>query len=180
VPIFIFWLFVSWSILLFGARLVYVVQNASALLAGLPRPGARAGREILAGQLMLHVARAFDRGDPPPDGAEAASQLGAPPDDVDDVLTLLRNAGLVVSVADGGLVPSRPLEKITLEDVRRAMLGEELPAGRGVVASVLRSVEEEAASRLAAVTLRQLCDGDRGAGTSPAPSPMSAAAAGRP
>jgi membrane protein len=181
VPIFIFWLFVSWSILLFGARLVYVVQNAGALLAGVPHPSSRAGRETLAGQLMLHVARAFDRGDPPPDGAEAASQLGAPPDEVDDLLALLRREGLVVNVADGGLVPARPLEKISLEDVRRAVLGGDLPGGRGVVVSVLRSVEEQAAERLSEVTLRQLCDRERGSGASGAQAaPQVPAQAGAP
>jgi membrane protein len=178
VPIFIFWLFVSWSILLFGARLSYVVQNAAALLAGVPHPSTRAGREILAGQLMLHVARAFDRGDPPPDGAEAASQLGAQADDVEDVLGVLRNAGLLIAAAEGGVVPSRPLEKITLDDVRRAVLGGDLPGGRGTVAAVLRSVEEQASQRLSEVTLRQLCDRDRAVSAPAAPRVPAAAGEG--
>jgi len=174
VPIFIFWLFVSWSILLFGARLVYVVQNAATFFEGAPHPGTRAGREILAGQVALEVARAFDRGAPPPEEAEVASRLGASPDDVDELAAILRKAGLLVTVAEGGLVPGRPLERITLDDVRRAVLGEELPGGRGAVAAAVRAVEVQAAERLAGVTLRDLCNRERG----PAPEPVSVEAAG--
>jgi membrane protein len=178
VPIFILWLFVSWSILLFGARLVYVVQNAAAVFAGAPHPGTRAGREILAGQVALEVARAFDRGALPPDEAEVASRLGASPDDVDDLVAILRKAGVLVTVADGGLVPARPLERITLEDVRRAVLGEELPGGRGPVAAEVRAVEAQAAERLAGVTLLDLCNRERGPAPDPVPEPVPVGVAG--
>jgi membrane protein len=177
VPIFIFWLFVSWSILLFGARLAYVFQHAAALVAGTPHPSARAGREVLAGQVLLQIARAFDRGDPAPDPSEVASQLGADADDVADVLGVLRGAGLVMSLGDGGLVPSRSLERITLDDVRQAVLGGELPGGRGSVATIVRSVEEQASGQLAEVTYRELCDRDRAGGVAPAPGPAKAGAA---
>ncbi|MFO0583059.1 MAG: YhjD/YihY/BrkB family envelope integrity protein [Anaeromyxobacter sp.] len=168
VPIFIFWLFVSWSILLFGARLVYVVQNAKTILGGAPHPGSRAGRELLAGQVMLHVARLFDRGAAPPDESAVASALNVPAEDVEALVERLLADKLLVEVADqgdrgasaGGLVPARPLEKLTLEDVRRAVVGPDLPDGRGPVAAVLRSVEEEAAARLDEVSLRALLDRD--------------------
>jgi membrane protein len=183
VPIFIFWLFVSWAILLFGARLAYVVQNAAALLEGAPHPSARGGREVLAGQVMLQVARAFDRGEPAPEPSEVASQLAADADDVGDVIGRLRTEGLLVTLGDGGLVPSRSLEKVTLDDVRRAILGGDLPSGRGSVASIVRTVEEEASARLAGVTLRELCDRERGGQAAPAPAapapPPPAAAPGR-
>jgi len=164
VPIFIFWLFVSWSIVLFGARLAYVLQNAAALVAGRPHPATRAGREVLAGQVMLRIARAFDRGDPAPDTSEVSSQLAANADDVSDVVGVLRAAGLVMALAESGLVPARSLERITLDDVRNAALGGELPSGRGVVASVVRSVLEQASAQLADVTFRDLCDRERAAG----------------
>ena len=123
------------------------------------------GREIIGGRALLVVARAFDAGSlAAPDPGEIASQLGTVADDVSDVLGALKTAGLVVALGDGGLVPGRPLEKITLLDVRRALGGKEPPAraGAGLVPSILKEVEDDAAQRLAEITLRELCDRERG------------------
>ncbi|WP_242341496.1 MULTISPECIES: YhjD/YihY/BrkB family envelope integrity protein [unclassified Anaeromyxobacter] len=160
IPIFIFWLFVSWTILLFGARLAFVIQYATALIHGAPQPSSPTGKEILAGQAMLQIARAFDRGEPAPDAGDVASRLGSGAEEAGEVLAALRNAGLVVSLTDGGLVPSRPLERLTLLDVRRAIVGRssDLPHSRGPVAGIVREIEERAEERLAAVDFRALCE----------------------
>jgi membrane protein len=183
VPIFVLWLYVSWSILLFGARLAFVFQYAASFIQGV-HSGSRLGREITAGRTLLAVARAFDGGEPPPDPGELASALGAPADDVSDVVAALKGAGLVVSVGDGGLLPARPLERLTLLDVRRAVGGDEPPvgAGAGVVGAIVQGVEEGADTRLGEVTLRSLCDRERAgrpAERTPAP-PASGPPAGAP
>jgi membrane protein len=166
VPIFLLWLYLSWTILLFGARLAYVFQYASSFLSGV-QPHSKTGREIVAGRAMLAVALAYDAGADAPDAGEIASRLGTPADDVAEVVLALRGAGLVVSLGDGGLVPARPLEQLTMRDVRRAVAGEEPPvgAGAGVVGALVRGVEEEAAARLGEVTLRALCERERRAET---------------
>jgi membrane protein len=180
VPIFLLWLYLSWAILLFGARLSYVVQYASVLIQGTPHPGSKIGREILAGRVMLAIARAFDRGTgEPPDGGELATQLALDAEDAGEAIAALRQGGLVVAVADGGLVPARPLERITLADVRRAAGGEEERAARagGLVGEIVCGAEDGAEARLAAVTFRELCDRER-AGRPSAPSPASSEGAG--
>lgn len=163
VPIFLFWLFVSWTILLFGARLAYVVQYASQLIRGTSR--SRIGREILAGQALLRIARAFDAREPAPDNGTVAAALQATAEEAGEVLAALRGAGLVVALTEGGLVPARPLEQITLLDVRRAVLGPDVLTGArsGVLAGMLKNVEDEAAEKLQAITFRALCDLERGA-----------------
>jgi membrane protein len=160
VPIFIFWLFVSWAILLFGARLAFVVQYASALMQGVSNPTSRTGREILAGQAMLHIARAFHRGGVAPDAGDVASGLGTAAEEAGEVLTSLRTAGLVLALADGGLVPSRPLDRITLLDIRQAVVGSaaDIPGSRGPVAGIIKEIEDRAEERLSAVTFQQLCE----------------------
>jgi membrane protein len=171
VPIFLLWLYLSWAILLFGARISYLVQYASVLIQGAPHPGSKTGREILAGRVMLAIARAFDAGTgDAPDGGELATQLALDAEDAGEAVAVLRQGGLVVAVADGGLVPARPLERITLEDVRRAIEGAEAAErrGGGLVGDLVAGAEDEAAARLAAVTFRDLCDRER-AGRAPAP-----------
>jgi membrane protein len=162
IPIFLLWLFLSWAILLFGARLAFVVQYASAIIHAAPPSTSRAGAEVVAGRVMLEIARAYDGGTPPPDAGDLAAPLGVGAEEVAEALGVLRQATLVVAVADGGLVPSRPLERITLEDVRRAVAGSEpVSATAGLVASIVADVEDRASERLAEVTFRELCDRER-------------------
>jgi membrane protein len=182
VPIFLLWLYLSWAIVLFGARLAYVFQYASSFLQGV-HVHSKTGREIVAGRAMLTIAQAFDAGTPAPDAGEVASRLGSPADDVAELVAALRGAGLVVALGDGGLVPARPLERISMRDVRRAISGEEpaLGPGAGTVGALVRGVEEEAANRLAEVSLRELCERERGAAAGRPPEAPQAAdrAAGR-
>jgi membrane protein len=178
IPIFLLWLYLSWAILLFGARLAFVFQYASALFQG-AHAGSRIGKEVLAGRALVVVGRAFDAGADAPDPGEVANALGAGADDVSDALGALKGAGLVVTLGDGGLVPGRPLERITLLDVRRALLGEESAPGpaSSPVAALVRGAEDAAAGRLAEVTLRELCDREHG-GSSEPPGPPQAAEQG--
>ena len=160
VPIFIFWLFVSWSIMLFGARLAFVIQFASKLIRGTPQPTSQTGREILAGDALLQIARAYERGDPAPDPGDVGSTLGATAEEAGEVIAALRNGNLVVPLADGGLVPARPLDRISLLDVRRAIAGAStaVPAASGEIGQIIKDIETEAEARLGHVTLRELLD----------------------
>jgi membrane protein len=181
VPIFIFWLFVSWSIMLFGARLAFVIQHATALMNGAPQITSPAGKEILAGQAMLQIAQAFDRGEPAPDAGDVASRLGSSAEQAGDALAALRNAGLVVALADGGLVPARPPERLTLLDVHRAVVGAaaDLPQARGPVAGIIREIEARAEERLSAVHFDELCAPEAGARALEVPGPAPAGQAAR-
>src|SRR5512133_191851 len=105
VPIFLLWLYVSWTLMLFGAKVAFIFQHASALLKMRPLTATHSGREYLAGEAMLRIAQAFDRGEPPPADDDVASDAGALAEDVGEVLALLRQAGIIVPVAEGGLVP---------------------------------------------------------------------------
>ncbi|MGE5414693.1 MAG: YhjD/YihY/BrkB family envelope integrity protein [Syntrophomonadaceae bacterium] len=171
VPIFIFWLFVSWSIVLFGARLAFVIQYASALIRGAPQPTSQTGREILAGQALLQIARAYDKGEPAPDPGDVGSRLGATAEEAGEVVAALRNGNLVVGLADGGLVPSRPLDRITLLDVRRAIVGSStaVPPARGHIGQIIKEIETQAEARLAAVTVRELLERAPAGGAAPSP-----------
>lgn len=164
-PIFLTWLYVSWSILLLGARLAYVVQNAPSVIRGAPRAVTRSQKEVLTGRAMLAVARAYDAGEAAPDVAEVARRLRVAGEEASEALAALRRAGLVLSISDGGLVPSRPLVKLTLLDVRRAVSGPETPAGNGadILEGLVRRVEDLAGDQLAQTTFRELCDREHGA-----------------
>jgi membrane protein len=171
VPIFLLWLFVSWTILLFGARLAFVFQHASVLRSGAPRATSALGKEILAGQAMLQVARAFHAGEPALDPDDVAALIGAQGEESGEALAALRTAGLLLAMQDGSLVPARPLEKITLLDVRRAVTGAEPPVAgaAGSISGIVQEVADQSAERLAQVTFRELCERERGQAIEGAP-----------
>ena len=157
IPIFLLWLYLSWTLMLFGAKVAFIVQHASALLRKRPLASTQGSREILAGEAMLQIAKAFDLGAAPPAEDEIASSAQALAEDVGEALAALRQAGLITATAEGGLVPSRSLDRITLLDVRTAVTGpgpdspDDARVGR-----ILKEVEGEAGRRLSAVTFREL------------------------
>lgn len=163
IPIFLIWLYVSWTLVLFGARLSFVVQHARVLLRGhAPEgQGTPLGRELLAARAMLEVALAYREGQPPPDPGEVALRLDTFGEPVREILGLLRSRQIVLEASGGGLVPARPLAQITLADVRRAISGEPVPAvepsAGTLVAEILGAAEGAAARALAAYDYDELC-----------------------
>jgi membrane protein len=161
-PTFLLWLFVSWTILLAGARIAYVVQFAPALWRGGLLANHPATREALAGEVLLAVALAHRRpGGLAPDEETLARSLGKIHEDVAEVVEALRSAELLRPLEGGGLVPGRPADRITLLDIRRAVIGP--PPGRAggaleVVERTLAGVEDASARQLQGTTLQQLCD----------------------
>jgi membrane protein len=161
VPTFLLWLAISWTLLLFGARVAFVVQHAHMLLRARDPEATPLGRELLAARALLEVARAWRSGSPPPDPGEVAAALEAVAEPVREVLSRLRAEGILVEAAGGGLLPSRPLDRITLADVRLALAGAPpAPGGdpaEALVAGILLGAEGSAARALAGVSLEELC-----------------------
>ncbi len=169
--VFLFWIYLSWMLLLFGARLSFVLQHARALWLSPEAAEAPAARELAAARVMLEVARAHDLGRPPPDPDDLADELDVTVQAAEEVAALLRSSGLAVEVAGGGLAPARPLDRISLADVRRLVSGERgAPRGDGaaLLAEALGGADALAASRLSDATFAELCRRLRG-GARPGP-----------
>jgi len=103
-PLFLGWIYVSWIIVLFGARLAYAVEHARYLqvyghLGDTPRT-----RELIATQIAHQVTLAHYQGQPAP-----------------TVRDLTRK--LLKEVGRGGLAPASPPEELSVADVSRAVGG---------------------------------------------------------
>jgi membrane protein len=161
VPIFLVWLYLSWTLVLFGARVSFVVQHARLLLRGHAPEATPLGRELLAARAMLAVALAYDRGEAPPDPGDVALRIESFGEPVREVLGALRAQALVLELASGGLVPGRPLAAISLADVRRAISGAppvpEADSAHALVSGILAGAEGVAAESLASRSYAELC-----------------------
>lgn len=132
IPTFLLWTYVSWLIVLFGARVAYAAQATSLGLA----VDATAGplvRELLVARVMRVVAQAFRDGTVPPGVRVISTDLSADEALVRAALEDLADRELVREAAQGGWSPARPLDQIRLREVRAAARGEvERPGEHGL------------------------------------------------
>lgn len=164
VPLFLVWVYVSWLLVLFGARLAYALQYAAgrSVEAKLTDPRSR---ELLCARVALAAAQRFVEGGAPPRATELARSLSLDEGYVRDAIRVLLEAGLLAETPKGGLVPARPPDAITLLDVARAANGTLFGHARGApspealsqrLAELFARADEAGESRLGSQSLASL------------------------
>lgn len=126
VPIFMVWLFISWTIVLIGAELTYAIQNH--MVHGLDRAARQASPESRA-RLAVSIVYALgesmtDRG-PPFKVQDYAAKHRLTERLVNDVLDILMEAGLVGRLENdpgGGAVLLRAPDQVTVKDAMDSVL----------------------------------------------------------
>lgn len=122
VPITMFWLYLTWLVVILGAELSFAVQNSGGQRhEELAADTTTLCKEIVALRLCALIAHAFERGQTPPTRAALAEQVGAPVSLCGAILFHLTEDGLLREVEseheEHGVIPARPLESISLADV---------------------------------------------------------------
>lgn len=153
IPIFLVWIYVSWMIVLFGARLAFLVQHPGGVrLASDDETRARIV-ELGATRLAVALARVQLDGLPPPTPHQLAAELGLPEGTLRVIVPLLESAGLV-AVEKRRLSLVVPADRTTLGAVLRAV---RRPLGAAVarpdathreLLRLLAGADEAAATRL--------------------------------
>jgi len=169
IPVFLFGLYLSWLILLFGAQVAYAFQNRVAYLQ--EKEAQRInflGREYLSLRIMTFIGQRFDAAEgEPPSVIDIAQALRVSTRLVDDILKSMMVGGLVMETRgnEAGYTLTRPLEKVNCHEVLmtlRTARGETTEsaddAARKLVDDVFANVlsaEESVAGR---ISLRDLVD----------------------
>jgi membrane protein len=136
IPLFLLWLYLSWFIVLAGARLAYALQNARfqsvwPALVDHPR-----GRELAAVRVVQHITRAWLAEGPSPDRATLSREVELPEDVVQPILEALRDADLVNEGRRSGWRPARDPSQLTLGHITAALGGHGLGLPDGLDASL--------------------------------------------
>jgi membrane protein len=160
-PAAILWMYVSWTIAIYGLEVTYVAHHGSW------RAGRRAGRRELVGtardEMILAVAvetaRGFDEGRTV-DLATLADGLRAGEDEVARALKALRDAGLVTESGGGGFRPARGAsgtKALAVLDASRTAPGTSRPLRTPPgAAAFLAEVDAKGRDAVADVTLEDL------------------------
>ena len=166
-PLFMIWIHVSWMMVLLGAELCHAHYTCR---LGAPRHLLEHGlspdqREMLAFTLMRRLAQGFHQGLPPAGGAELARELTAPRREVARTLKVLLKAKLLVTAGDnGGVLPGRALDTITLADIWKAVRGTTGAIDRNEaeddLARRLLGLRQTSLKNLSQVSLRDVVEGN--------------------
>ncbi len=166
-PLFMLWIYFSWTMFLAGAELAYA-HEAEPLFTTLARTGEvdQRYREALAPRLMGRITAAFLGGEPAPSASTLATELKVPPRTVSEVLGALMRRDLVVQTTDDrdeGYLPGRDPDTITVLDLLDALRREEGTSSPPVksrlderVDRILDAFDETVGTSLPNYTMREL------------------------
>ncbi|MFP2929037.1 YhjD/YihY/BrkB family envelope integrity protein [Pyxidicoccus sp. 3LG] len=128
-PLFLAWVYVSWLLLLFGARLSYAVEHAAfrdSLFAFGTHPRAN---ELVASRIAQEATLAWVDGTQPPTPRELATRLRVPESLVHEVVDRMVEAELLERLRRGGVRPARDPATLTLADTTLAVHGVMISGG---------------------------------------------------
>jgi membrane protein len=128
IPLGVFWIYLSWCIVLFGLQLTYTTQHLHTLDEAEIAAAKKSEEYFIASELTImnivgEIAGAFQSGGGVADPAAISNKLDMPAEFVEKILTLLVNAGLLVRVSEpkDGFMPARDPGSMKLADIAEAV-----------------------------------------------------------
>jgi membrane protein len=129
IPLFFLWLFISWSIFLFGAELSFSFQNFALLRNGLKvHSPSYKEREYLSLHILLAIGKNFLTEKSPLTVKEISSQLELPLSLTRELITSLLDCNLLIELDKYGqhsYLPARDPGAIRMSDIIRAVQGDQ-------------------------------------------------------
>jgi YihY family inner membrane protein len=129
IPLGIFWIHITWLIVLFGLQLTYTTQHLQTLEAAEieskrpPKQEHFITNDLTVINLAREIAQAFQLNEGPIAADALCGRLGIPPELGEDIIEGLVEKGLLAktSAPRVGLVPARAPEQIRLSDITEAL-----------------------------------------------------------
>jgi membrane protein len=130
VLILMFWLYISWLVLLLGSQLAFYAQNPFHLRHGRrTAPIDNDARERLCLAIMYLVASDFARPSHGWSNEGLAAALRVPREAIEPILGALDHGGLIVRASEQRLIPGRDPHRIPLSEIIAAVRGQEQGSG---------------------------------------------------
>ena len=128
IPLGVFWIYLSWLIVLFGLQLTYTTQHLSTLDAAEIAAAQKQEEYFIANDLTImnmvgEIASAFKAGDGPVEAETIAAKLNMPPEFAEKVLSHLVARGILARVSEpkDGFLPAKSPDDMKLSEIAAAI-----------------------------------------------------------
>jgi membrane protein len=152
-PIFLIWLYVAWTVVLFSLEVAFVHQHRQLGWLGKRLEQISPAERFLFGlEVYFQIVGRFYRGEPPPSISQIARRFSASLSDITFFVDLFHQKDLLLTAGRHNdlLVPSRSLEKIYLQELFESLFGnpKEAPWQSEEALALFESVSGAAVSSL--------------------------------
>jgi len=184
IPLGVFWIFITWLIVLFGLQLTFTTQHLKTLDAAEIAAAKKTeqyfiANDITAINIMREIANTFQASSAPVEAELICSRLDIPARLGDKILHHLVGSRLLVKTSDPtvGFIPARDPANISLSDVAEALATAGFAQSTHQQAQALEQIAQSQRSALARYSLKQILDLDQ-RGPGPPTTPQSESQAG--
>jgi membrane protein len=165
VPLTVFWIYITWLIILFGLQLTFTTQNLSTLDAAEIAAARKAeqdyfiANDLTAINLAKEIAESFERGDGPITTEAVRRKLDIPQELGDRLINCLIGAGLIARTQEPalGLILAKSPDRIKLSNITEAIapvaFAQPGPEEHGALAELAQSQKQSLAAR----SLKDIC-----------------------
>ena len=173
IPLSVFWIYVSWLIVLFGLQLTYTTQHLKTLDAAEIASAKKneeycIANDITAINIVREIALAFQHSRAPLDTEVISSRLNIPVELTEKILHSFVNYRIIVKTSEPrtGFVPARDPENISLSEVSEALASIGFAQSDAENTGSLRHVTLAGRKALAQYNLKQILEPDEEDGDS--------------
>jgi membrane protein len=128
IPLSVFWIYVSWLIVLFGLQLTYTTQHLKSLDAAEIASAKKTeeyfiANDITAINILKEIANAFQNNQTPIESEFISSKLDIPIELTEKILRSFINRGIIVKTSEPktGYVPAKEPENISFSEISMAL-----------------------------------------------------------
>jgi membrane protein len=183
IPLSVFWIFITWLIVLFGLQLTFTTQHLKTLDAAEIAVAKKTEQHFIANDttainIMREIASAFESSSAPVAGELICSRLDIPAELGDKLLNHLVNSRLLVKTSEPtvGFILAKEPANIKLSDIAGVVATAGFAQSTPQQAQTLEQITQSQRNILAQYNLKQILDVDQGSPAVPA-TPSSASEA---
>ena len=165
IPLSVFWIYVSWLIVLFGLQLTFTTQHLHSLDAAEIASARKTEEYFIANDLtainmVREIAVAFEKNQAPVEAEVLCNKLNIPAEFAEKILNHFVNNGIIVKTSEPktGYLPAKNPENIRLSDISEALAG--IGFGRSLTeqSPALQKIVRSQTDSLAQYSLKQILD----------------------
>jgi len=163
IPLGVFWIFVTWYIVLFGLQLTFTTQHLKSLDAAEIATAKETEEYFIANDLtainiVREIALAFEKSDGPAEAAVICSKLDIPAEFGEKILDHLVDSSIIIKTSEPklGFVPAKEPTNIKLSDIADAVAKASFAQSTTEQPDALNQITQTQRSALAQKTLSEI------------------------